>query len=206
LKIRHKLRANCIIIQLPRGRQHLDGEEPRDAPRGELLHDPRRGPHPRDLQPLLSPRIHALALPRTGTGPRRWGGPEPQGGRRTVERPPRRLRQPCRGRLAWAWTGRGRREWRNDKESPVRGAWHGPVGSCRAPPVGRAPRRTAPHLRPESAETHRRRAQMRRHGRASRWGHGERWDMAAAGCTAGQQLMAWRVVEMWNVTRVSLSG
>jgi hypothetical protein len=122
-KIRHKLRANCIIIQLPRGRQHLDGEEPGDAPRGELLHDPRRGPQPRDLQPLLSPRIHALALalPRTGTGPRRRSGPKPQGGRRTVERPPRRLLRPCRGRLAWAWRGRARREWRDDEESPVRG-------------------------------------------------------------------------------------
>jgi hypothetical protein len=171
-----------------------------------------RDPFTRDLQPLLSPRIHALALalPQTGTGPRCQGGPEPQGG---VEQ-----WNVCLGGSgdlaagAWHWPGgaAGGESGATTRSlryvAPGMGAWHGPVGSYRAPPVGRAPRRTAPHLRPESAETHRHRAQMRRHGRASRWGHGERWDMAAAGCTARHQLMAWQVVEMWNMTRVSLSG
>lgn len=113
--------ADGIIIQLPRERQHLDGEELGDAPRRELLHDPRRDPQPRDLQPLLSPRIHAHAFPRSGPGPRRGGGPEPQGVRRAVERPPRRRRRPWRGRLAWAGRCRWRREERGEEGPPAGG-------------------------------------------------------------------------------------
>ncbi|WVZ61855.1 hypothetical protein U9M48_011665 [Paspalum notatum var. saurae] len=48
-------------------RRYLDGEEPRNAPRGELLHDPPRDPQPRDLQPLLV--THAYAITRSGSGP-----------------------------------------------------------------------------------------------------------------------------------------
>lgn len=73
--------------------------------------------------PFSAPVSTPSPSPSPGQGPAHDAGVDlnPRG-RRTVERPPRRLRRPCRGRLAWAWRGRGRREWRDDEESPVRGA------------------------------------------------------------------------------------
>lgn len=105
---------------------YLDGEEPGDAPCGEPLHDPRRDPQPRDLQPV----VPTDGRPRLRAGPRRRCGPEPQGARRAMERPPprwlRRSRAP-----AWVERASRRGEQRGEKRSPPRRRRRGGGGAER---------------------------------------------------------------------------